>query len=184
MTVRKSSSVSHPYRQSPLLKTWILVSHLRAHEKFTTFQLPKQAVPRSSIKTPRSAPTKRPLDHESCLHQRGQQFPRSMSATLNISLLLKPKSEKANHSTNSVAASSFIPAKRVSNAQAHPSESPAKKQPKWSPEEDAKIIKLRSNNIKWEDISKQLPGQSAISCRLHYQNYLERRSEWNEDRKE
>lgn len=37
--------------------------------------------------------------------------------------------------------------------------------------------------MKWEDISKQLPGRSAISCRLHYQNYLERRSEWDEDRK-
>lgn len=37
--------------------------------------------------------------------------------------------------------------------------------------------------MKWEDISEQLPGRSAISCRLHYQNYLERRSEWDEDRK-
>ena len=37
--------------------------------------------------------------------------------------------------------------------------------------------------MKWEDISKHLPGRSAISCRLHYQNYLERRSEWDEDRK-
>ena len=37
--------------------------------------------------------------------------------------------------------------------------------------------------MKWEDISKNLPGRSAISCRLHYQNYLERRSEWDEERK-
>lgn len=37
--------------------------------------------------------------------------------------------------------------------------------------------------MKWEDISKRLPGRSAISCRLHYQNYLERRSEWDEERK-
>lgn len=37
--------------------------------------------------------------------------------------------------------------------------------------------------MKWDEISKQLPGRSAISCRLHYQNYLERRSEWDEDRK-
>jgi hypothetical protein len=65
----------------------------------------------------------------------------------------------------------------------HPAESPAKKQTKWSPEEDARIIELRGHGMKWEDISKQLPGRSAISCRLHYQNYLERRSEWDEEKK-
>jgi hypothetical protein len=62
-------------------------------------------------------------------------------------------------------------------------ESPAKKQSKWSPDEDALIIELRGSGMKWEDISKRLPGRSAISCRLHYQNYLERRSEWDEERK-
>jgi len=66
---------------------------------------------------------------------------------------------------------------------AHPAESPAKKQSKWSAEEDALIIELRGGGMKWEDISKKLPGRSAISCRLHYQNYLERRSEWDEERK-
>ncbi|KAI9730926.1 MAG: hypothetical protein M1818_008000 [Claussenomyces sp. TS43310] len=65
----------------------------------------------------------------------------------------------------------------------HSSETPAKKQSKWSPEEDALIIDLRGSGMKWEDISKRLPGRSAISCRLHYQNYLERRSEWDEERK-
>ena len=45
------------------------------------------------------------------------------------------------------------------------------------------IIELRGSGMKWEDISKRLPGRSAISCRLHYQNYLERRSEWDEERK-
>lgn len=61
---------------------------------------------------------------------------------------------------------------------------PAKKQSKWSAEEDALIIELRGSGMKWEDISKHLPGRSAISCRLHYQNYLERRSEWSEERKD
>jgi len=65
----------------------------------------------------------------------------------------------------------------------HSAESPAKKQSKWSPEEDSLIIELRGSGMKWEDISKRLPGRSAISCRLHYQNYLERRSEWDEERK-
>ncbi|KAI5862338.1 hypothetical protein GGS23DRAFT_93953 [Durotheca rogersii] len=65
----------------------------------------------------------------------------------------------------------------------HASDPPAKKQSKWSQEEDALIIDLRGRGMKWEDISKRLPGRSAISCRLHYQNYLERRSEWDEEKK-
>ena len=66
----------------------------------------------------------------------------------------------------------------------HPAASPAKKkQSKWSADEDAAIIELRGNGMKWEDISKNLPGRSAISCRLRFQNYLERRSEWDEEKK-
>ena len=66
----------------------------------------------------------------------------------------------------------------------HPAESPAKKkQSKWTADEDASIIELRGNGMKWEDISKHLPGRSAISCRLRFQNYLERRSEWDEEKK-
>lgn len=37
--------------------------------------------------------------------------------------------------------------------------------------------------MKWDDISRRLPGRSAISCRLHYQNYLEKRSSWDEEKK-
>ncbi|KAI5852292.1 hypothetical protein BZA05DRAFT_425552 [Tricharina praecox] len=62
--------------------------------------------------------------------------------------------------------------------------SPSKKQTKWTPEEDALIIELRGRGEKWEEISKRLPGRSALSCRLHYQNYLERRPEWNEEKKD
>jgi hypothetical protein len=58
-----------------------------------------------------------------------------------------------------------------------------KKQSKWTSDEDASIIELRGNGMKWEDISKHLPGRSAISCRLRFQNYLERRSEWDEEKK-
>ncbi|QBZ60309.1 hypothetical protein PoMZ_07249 [Pyricularia oryzae] len=67
----------------------------------------------------------------------------------------------------------------------HMAEGPqaAKKQSKWTPEEDAIIIELRGSGMKWDEISKRLPGRSSISCRLHYQNYLERRSEWDEERK-
>ncbi|KAK4240288.1 snRNA-activating protein complex subunit 4 [Achaetomium macrosporum] len=65
----------------------------------------------------------------------------------------------------------------------HALQTPARKQSKWSAEEDALIIELRGSGMKWDDISKRLPGRSSISCRLHYQNYLERRSEWDEERK-
>ena len=81
----------------------------------------------------------------------------------------------------------IAPASRPSGRRSMPPpgpDQPAKKQSKWSPEEDALIIELRGSGMKWEDISKHLPGRSAISCRLHYQNYLERRSEWSEERKD
>ena len=143
---------------------------------------------------------------------RTQQQPRPLpvysrphSGKVEISRLLKPKDGETSPShtggaptarSSSVppaviapavgdaappAAAGTIPTKRLSGT--HPGESPAKKQSKWSPDEDAKIIQLRGDGMKWEDISKHLPGRSAISCRLHYQNYLERRSEWDEDRK-
>jgi Myb-like DNA-binding domain len=129
----------------------------------------------------------------------------SYSGKVDISLLLKSKDEDEARSNASAPASSrstsvptttvasttaestplsaaaSVPSKRQTGA--HTSEQPAKKQSKWTPEEDEKIIRLRGDAMKWEDISKQLPGRSAISCRLHYQNYLERRSEWDEDRK-
>ncbi|KAJ5833138.1 hypothetical protein N7474_001449 [Penicillium riverlandense] len=133
-------------------------------------------------------------------------------AKVDISLLLKPQDEEEATQVNSSAAYPPVsipapypgssapilppgpglvaapppliksnPGKRLQPA--HTSESPAKKQSKWSPEEDALIIELRGSGMKWEDISRRLPGRSAISCRLHYQNYLERRSEWDEDKK-
>ena len=143
-----------------------------------------------------------------CTQQQPRPLPvysRSHSGKVEISRLLKPKDEETSPSLTEapptarsasvpptviastttdpppLAAAGTVPTKRQSGI--HPGESPAKKQSKWSPEEDAKIIQLRGDGMKWEDISKRLPGRSAISCRLHYQNYLERRSEWDEDRK-
>ncbi|OQV09671.1 Myb-like DNA-binding domain-containing protein [Cladophialophora immunda] len=60
----------------------------------------------------------------------------------------------------------------------------AKKKSKWSAEEDAKIIQLRQDGMKWEDISRHLPGRSANSCRLRYQNYLEKKGDWDENQKD
>jgi hypothetical protein len=124
---------------------------------------------------------------------------------VDISSLIKSEEDADRHSTSSPAsvtlsesatssiatsvapvpptARSVVPAKRLASSLEYNTTSPAKKQSKWSPDEDSKIIQLRQDGMKWEDISKHLPGRSAISCRLHYQNYLERRSEWDEDRK-
>ncbi|KAF2398174.1 hypothetical protein EJ06DRAFT_481031 [Trichodelitschia bisporula] len=57
------------------------------------------------------------------------------------------------------------------------------KKGKWTPEEDELAIELRRSGMKWDDISKRLPGRSAISCRLRYQNYSEKRQEWDEEKK-
>ncbi|KAF2844733.1 hypothetical protein T440DRAFT_547130 [Plenodomus tracheiphilus IPT5] len=37
--------------------------------------------------------------------------------------------------------------------------------------------------MKWDDIAKRVPGRSSISCRLRYQNYLEKRAIWDEEKK-
>ncbi|KAL6720139.1 hypothetical protein ACLMJK_002060 [Lecanora helva] len=58
-----------------------------------------------------------------------------------------------------------------------------KKSQKWSPAEDAKVIELRAKNMKWADISKEMVGRSDTSCRLHYQNYLEKRQPWDEEKR-
>ena len=60
---------------------------------------------------------------------------------------------------------------------------PLKKQSKWTPEEDNLVIELRGQGMKWDNIAKRLPGRSSISCRLRYQNYLEKRAIWDEEKK-
>ena len=37
--------------------------------------------------------------------------------------------------------------------------------------------------MKWEGISQRIPGRSPVSCRLHYQNYLEKRCDWSDEKK-
>ena len=145
-----------------------------------------------------------------CIQQHPPPLPvydRAQSGKVEISRIVKPKNEEVSPSLpiaqpaarsasvpvtaaptaiaepTITSTTGTVPTKRQSANVTHPAESPAKKQSKWSPEEDTKIIGLRGEGMKWEDISKHLPGRSAISCRLHYQNYLERRSEWDEDRK-
>ncbi|KAI0479275.1 hypothetical protein GGR56DRAFT_673204 [Xylariaceae sp. FL0804] len=65
----------------------------------------------------------------------------------------------------------------------HSGRSPAKRMAKWSPEENAVITRLRATGMKWDDVSRRIPGRTTLGCRLHYQNYLERRCEWDDERK-
>lgn len=76
---------------------------------------------------------------------------------------------------------------RTSDSIPQPGEEEAKKSLGWTVEEDAVILRLRSRGNTWhaisEEISKHYTKRSANACRLHYQNYLERGSEWDEERR-
>lgn len=48
---------------------------------------------------------------------------------------------------------------------------------KWTPEEDTLNVKLRGKGKTLEEVIKIILGRSAISYRLRYQNYIERRAE-------
>ncbi|RYO48190.1 hypothetical protein AA0116_g12592 [Alternaria tenuissima] len=93
-----------------------------------------------------------------------------------ISELRRHAEPNTNHSPPSTL-------KRQASQIPLPDESPAKKQSKWTPEEDNLVIELRGQGTKWDDIAKRLPGRSSISCRLRYQNYLEKRAIWDEEKK-
>src|SRR5271170_2248171 len=38
----------------------------------------------------------------------------------------------------------------------------------WSPEEEALLISQIDDGLNYNDVAKQLPGRTAISCRAHY----------------
>jgi hypothetical protein len=76
-----------------------------------------------------------------------------------------------------------VPAKRGAPSSASDAIGPPEKKGKWTPEEDQLAIELRRTGMKWDDIAKRLPGRSAISCRLRYQNYSEKRQDWDEEKK-
>lgn len=80
------------------------------------------------------------------------------------------------------------PASFASNKRSSPPDDgrqgpPPKRQSKWNPEEDRKIIAYRGQGMKWSEISARLYPRTEIGCRLHYQNYLEKRSDWDEEKK-
>ena len=141
-------------------------------------QRPLQIV---SHRTSNSSDLSTPSRYVESTSASSQPYPQSQRPTLPP--ILVPASSYISPQLSSQPQIPSSSAKRSLPAGSHPAASPAKKQSKWTPEEDALIIELRGSGMKWEDISKRLPGRSAISCRLHYQNYLERRSEWDEEKK-
>ena len=135
----------------------------------------------ASLVTPPSPPPPAPLPHS---------LP-PLSSITSLSSLAPPPSHSSthsplsNHSPLATLPSTLPPThppKR--HAPSHPdSPAPKKKQSKWSPQEDAAIVDHRAHGMKWDDISRHLPGRSAMSCRLRFQNYLERRPDWSDERK-
>lgn len=51
---------------------------------------------------------------------------------------------------------------------------------KWESDEDKRIIQFRGDGMSWAKISRHIPGRTEMACRMHYQNYLEKRSRGNE----
>ena len=109
------------------------------------------------------------------------------TATAPPNLYAQP--ERRARGPSNLAAGSLEPTvpppglnKRPPPDKPHASASPAKKQSKWTPEEDALIIQLRGAGMRWEEISRHLPGRSMTSARLHYQNYLEKKCPWDEEK--
>ena len=65
----------------------------------------------------------------------------------------------------------------------HLREEPSQRKSKWTTREDDRVTRLRNLGVIWDDISKQLPGRTAVSCRLRFQNYLENRDIWDDAKK-
>ena len=91
--------------------------------------------------------------------------------------------QQTRHQQPSRWTNGYLPTKRASTPGDTRSGPPPKKQAKWTPEEDRKIIAYRGQGMKWSEISARLEPRSEIGCRLHYQNYLEKRSDWDEEKK-
>ncbi|KAL8866826.1 MAG: hypothetical protein Q9174_006058, partial [Haloplaca sp. 1 TL-2023] len=53
----------------------------------------------------------------------------------------------------------------------------------WSEADSEELLRLRGANMKWDDIARRFPSRTATACRLRYQNYLERKHNWTEEKK-
>ena len=111
-------------------------------------------------------------------NQPGQIRPNAQPRTQSSGYQQAQHQRQTSHWTNG-----YPCAKRTSPPDDNRSGPPPKKQTKWTPEEDRKIIAYRGQGMKWSEISARLEPRSEIGCRLHYQNYLEKRSDWDEEKK-
>ncbi|KAL8750966.1 MAG: hypothetical protein Q9199_006740 [Rusavskia elegans] len=62
----------------------------------------------------------------------------------------------------------------------HASKKPTRQ---WSDADSDKLLKLRGSNMKWDEVSRHFPGRTPTACRLRYQNYLEKKHNWNDEKK-
>ncbi|KAL8778750.1 MAG: hypothetical protein Q9213_007263 [Squamulea squamosa] len=53
----------------------------------------------------------------------------------------------------------------------------------WSVADNDKLLRLRGDNMKWDDIASHFEGRTNTACRLRYQNYLEKKHDWNDEKK-
>lgn len=37
--------------------------------------------------------------------------------------------------------------------------------------------------MKWDEVASHFPGRTPTACRLRYQNYLEKKHNWNDEKK-
>lgn len=73
--------------------------------------------------------------------------------------------------------------KRTASSSPHELQQPNKKPPRqWSDSDSDELVKLRGQNMKWEDIARRFPNRSHVACRLRYQNYMERKYHWTDDK--
>ncbi|KAI4282634.1 MAG: hypothetical protein L6R38_002794 [Xanthoria sp. 2 TBL-2021] len=54
----------------------------------------------------------------------------------------------------------------------------------WSDTDSDKLLKLRGANTKWDEVARRhFPGWTPTACRLRYQNYLEKKYNWTDEKK-
>ncbi|KAL8652361.1 MAG: hypothetical protein Q9226_004301 [Calogaya cf. arnoldii] len=62
----------------------------------------------------------------------------------------------------------------------HASKKPTRQ---WSDVDSEKLVRLRGSGMKWDEIARHFPGRTNTACRLRYQNYMEKKYDWNDEKK-
>lgn len=138
---------------------------------------PTHPLPSSTCITSHSSPPTVPASSPG-QYQRQQDLlllPQPISISTTSQAVLKQNPD--------VSLTATAPNKRRLPTEERPTGSPLKKRLCWTKSENDTISQLRGSGMSWKDISKQLPGRTATSCRLHQQNYLNSRSKWNEEKR-